>query len=240
MEVGYQDLGLKDGYLYETIATTTSSMKDKSIPNASCMGIRINNNRIIIRSYHTTKTYRNLTNKSLICINFVDDISLYALAALKGPFLSKEYEMIPENYYNYYSFKNKNSILKSLKTDQVPYLMDAWGLIICKIEKAVEVNKEDNYGMVELTEFNLVMLSTLKLKDSYKLFNRAENITLEILVLTTRLKIAFEQNRHNLAMDIQSKIDSSIKSVNQFSKNSEVSKTINLVEEYIRNLKLKF
>ena len=41
MELNYQNLGLKKGYLYEILATTFSSEKDEIKPNSSCMGIRI-------------------------------------------------------------------------------------------------------------------------------------------------------------------------------------------------------
>ena len=84
------------------------------------------------------------------------------------------------------------------------------------------------------------MLSILKLKDSSKLFNRAENLTLEALILTTRLKVAKENKNYDLMMDIQNKIDFTIKSIERFSENQEVSKSIVLIKEYIRNLKSVF
>ncbi|TFG18426.1 MAG: DUF447 family protein [Promethearchaeota archaeon] len=240
MEVQYQDLGIKDGYLYEIIATTISFKNDKKIPNASCMGIRITNNKVIIKPYHNTQTYKNLKDNSLICINFVKEISLYTLAALKGPYLSKKYERFPQKYYEYYHIKNNNNSLKTLKINQIPYLRDAWAIIICRTKKSIKIDKEDVFGPVNLTEFELEMLSIVKLKDSFKLFNRAENLTLETLILTTRLKIAFEKNDYDLVKDYQSKIDNGIKEIIHFNNNLEVSKSINLIQEYIRNLKLEF
>ena len=240
MEVQYQDLGLKDDYLYETIATTTSFKNDKKIPNASCMGIRITNDKVIIKPYHSTRTYKNLKDNSLICINFVEDIHLYTLAALKGPYLSKKHKTFPQKYYEYYPIKNSNNNLKTLKINQIPYLRDAWAIIICRTKKSIKIDKEDVFGFVDLTEFELDMLSIVKLKDSFKLFNRAENMTLETLILTTRLKIAFEKNDYDLVLDYQHKINNSIKEINHFDSNLEVSKSINLIKEYIRNLKLKF
>ena len=43
MEVKYQNLGLKEGYLYEILATTISFKDNDLIPNTSCMGIKIIN-----------------------------------------------------------------------------------------------------------------------------------------------------------------------------------------------------
>ncbi|MEJ2294751.1 MAG: DUF447 family protein [Candidatus Lokiarchaeota archaeon] len=184
MEVKYQNLGLKNNYLYEILATTLSFRDKVTIPNTSCMGIRIRNNQIILKPYQNTKTYENLKTNSLICINFVENVYLYALAALKDPNLLKKYEIFPEQYYNYYIINNDIR----LKTNQIPYVKDAWAIIICKTKKVVNIDKEDVLGTVKLIKFKLEMLSILKLKDSYKLFNRAENLTLEALILTTRFK----------------------------------------------------
>ena len=82
MEVKYQNLGLKNDYLYEILATTLS-FRDKAIyPNTSCMGIRIRNNQIILKPYQNTKTYENLKTNSLICINFA--LSIYLLSCFQG------------------------------------------------------------------------------------------------------------------------------------------------------------
>ena len=59
----YQDFGLKEGNLYEIIATTYS-INNEGIaikPNASCMGIRLlGENQIEIRPFYSTTTYKNL------------------------------------------------------------------------------------------------------------------------------------------------------------------------------------
>ena len=54
MEVKYQNLGLKEGYLYEILATTISFKDNDLIPNTSCMGIKIINDTIPI-DYGTWK-----------------------------------------------------------------------------------------------------------------------------------------------------------------------------------------
>ncbi|GAH41766.1 unnamed protein product [marine sediment metagenome] len=69
-----QDFGLKEGNLYEIIATTYSITKNgKEIkPNASCMGIRmIEGEQIQISPFYNTITYKNLKEYSTIVINFI-------------------------------------------------------------------------------------------------------------------------------------------------------------------------
>jgi hypothetical protein len=237
MGILYQDLGLKDGYLYEVIATTISF--NKTIPNASCLGIRVKKDLILIKPYHDTKTYKNLTKNSLICINFVDNIYLYALAALKGPYLSKKYERYPLKFYDYYHIKEKNKDFKSVKTNIIPYIRDAWAIVICKAKKALEFDKEDIFGTVKLSEFELGTISIVKLKESHKLFNRAENLTLEALILATRLKIAVLKNDSDIIRSYRNKINYIINNIDKFSKNLEVTKSVNLINEYIRNLELE-
>ena len=239
MEVKYQDLGLKDGYLYEILATSISFKNDKLIPNTSCMGIRTLNDKIIIRPYDNTKTYTNLINNHVISINFVENIYLYALAALKGSYLSNKFLTFPKEYYNYYDLKN-NIGLKTPRINQIPYLKDAWAILFCRTEKSVKIDKEDVLGTVSLSEFELNLISMIKIKDSFKYFNRAENLTLEALILTTRLNIAIEKNNYDLAIDFKNKINDTIKTINQFSKNLEVTKSISLIKDYIQNLRLKF
>ena len=159
---------------------------------------------------------------------------------MKGPFLSKRDYTFLEKDYDYYSLKNNQKMNKHLRTNQIPYLRDSWAIIICRTKKAVEINKEDIFGLVNLTEFTLEILSVLQFKDSYKLFNRAENLTLEALILTTRLKIAHEKSDNDLINHFQNKIREIISNIKQFSKNPDVSKSINLIKEFIRNLNLEF
>ena len=109
MDVNFLELGLKKGYLYEILATTFLVKRNEIIPNTSCMGIRRRKiNEISIEPYPNTNTYKNLKENSLICINFVENIFLYALAALKGLYLSEKYRIFPIEYYNYYDIKEYN------------------------------------------------------------------------------------------------------------------------------------
>ncbi|MFX1313246.1 MAG: DUF447 domain-containing protein [Promethearchaeota archaeon] len=233
MNVNFKGLGLKKGYLYEILATTFSVKKNEIIPNTACMGIRIREiNEISIEPYPNTNTYKNLKENSLICINFVDNIFLYALAALKGQYLSEKYKVFPIEYYNYYDIKEYN---KSIR--KIPYINQAWATLFCEISKESQMTRKDIFGKNDLSEFILNILSLVKIKESYKLFNRAENLTLETLILATRLKVAFEKHKKDLITDFQEKIKENIKNVRRFGKNEDAIKAIELIEEYIHELK---
>ena len=233
MDVNFQELGLKKGYLYEILATTFSVKRNEIIPNTSCMGIRIrDNNEISIEPYHNTNTYKNLKQNSLICINFVDNIFLYALAALKGLYLSEKYKVFPIEYYNYYDIKEYD---KSIR--KIPYINQAWATLFCEIKKEAKLTRKDIFGKINLSEFILNILSLVKIKESYKLFNRAENLGLETLILTTRLKIAFEKHNRDLITDFQGKIEENIKNIRRFGKNQDALKATELIEEYLLKLK---
>ena len=82
-----QDYGLEKDNLYEILATTFSlSVPSGDVePNTSCMGINlIENDLIKINPFPNTTTLKNLRETGIITLNFVDNIYLYALAALKG------------------------------------------------------------------------------------------------------------------------------------------------------------
>ncbi|MHA2121084.1 MAG: DUF447 domain-containing protein, partial [Promethearchaeota archaeon] len=168
--------GLKKDYLYEVITTSFSITNDETAikPNASCMGIRlVENNRIQISPYFTSSTYQNLKDNSIITLNFIDDIYLYALAALKDPDSPINLiEFPPDNY----KFKN----LESFNMD-VPYIKNAWAILICKVFKEFQEVKKDDLGEIKVPRFNLDVISGELFHTSHKLFNRAENLALEVI-----------------------------------------------------------
>ena len=98
----YRDLGLKKENLYEILATTYALDEENNeiIPNMACMGIRIVDNDIIkISPYPNTTTYSNLKSNKFLAINFVNDVSLYALAALKE--FPPDFKESQKDYYKY-------------------------------------------------------------------------------------------------------------------------------------------
>ena len=221
-----QNFGLKKGYLYEVIATTFL-MDGLSIrPNAACMGIRLlEDNRISINPYPTTITFRNLKRHSQILINFVDDIHLYALAALKGENPHIEFT---SKYYGFIDIIGSAS--------QIPYIKKAWGYLLCEVDEEVQKIKQDALGEVVMTEFRLKVIQSEKLKDSFSLYNRAENLALESIIIATRIRIAKGSNNDELYETLMLQLQSNIENIRRFSKNNRAIKAINLVRKYVDSL----
>jgi hypothetical protein len=226
-----KNFGLKKDYLYEIIATSYSITNDgKEIkPNASCMGIRlVENNKIKITPFYTTSTYQNLKSNSIITLNFIDDVYLYALAALKDPSSPIDLTEFPSEYYEF-------KYLESLNVD-VPYIKNSWGILICKVFKEFQETKSDDLGEMVIPIFRLDVISSEIFQSSHKLFNRAENLALEVIILTTRLKIARDNENGPLLSIIINKIRELIHDINRFGKNKKAIKTIELVNRYIGKL----
>ena len=223
---------LKKDVLYEIIATTFSTEKDNQliIPNASCMGIKLNEkSNIEISPFHSTTTYRNLKGNGYVVINFVDDICLYALAALKNPESSIKF---PLEHYLYTSLKSKER--KSYRT--FPCVKQSWGILIGNITNEVQLINKDKYGESLRSTFELKIFFSEKYRDSFKYFNRAENLALESIILATRMKIAKELNNTELFDKIYEKIIEYKENIGRFSKNKNIIKVFDLISDYITGL----
>ncbi len=229
MTFNLKHFGLKRGYLYEIIATTYSITDDGLAikPHAACMGIRvIEGEQIQISPFYSTTTYKNLKEQSIVVINFIDDVFIFALAALKEPESPIGLIDIPSEFYD---FKH----LSSLAMD-IPYIKKAWGILIGKVSKEFQNNKIDDLGEVLIPLFKLDVIFTEKFQESHKLFNRAENLTLETIILTTRLKVA-KDNNPALFSKINERILDYIRNIKRFGKNQEALKAIKLIEDYINH-----
>ncbi len=228
MTFNLKNFGLKKNNLYEIIATSYSISADGLIikPNTSCMGIRvIEGKQIQMSPFYSTTTYKNLKQNSIIVINFVDDIFLYALATLKekdSPIGLNEFPSI------YYDFKH----LESLSMD-VPFIKKAWGILIGKVLKECQKSKGDDLGKFIIPVFSLEVVFAEKLKESHKLFNRAENLALESIILATRLKVADENKNMNLISKICEKISDYSKNIERIGRNKNALKAIELVNQYV-------
>ena len=223
-----QDFGLKEGNLYEIIATTyaiTNNGKEIK-PNASCMGIRmIEGEQIQISPFYSTITYKNLKEHSTIAINFVDDIYLYALAALKEPDSPINLTDFPSKYYDF-------KYLESRAVD-VPYINKAWAYLICEVSEQLQKVKQSAVDVYKTTEFRLNILFSKKLKKSFNLFNRADNLALESIILATRMKVAKSTNNQDLYKKFLAQLTSFINSIERFGSNRKALKAINLVKRFI-------
>ena len=228
-----RDFGLVQDYLYEVLATTfPRGEQDK--PNTSCMGIRlIENNLIQIRPFPETTTLKNLKETGIIVLNFVEDVYLYALAALKSRDTSIKF---PSKYYNYLEIENPFDQNSSFSTINIPYIKKAWAILTCIIATEEEKIKKDIFEDIKLTEFKLHVISSIKSRDSFKLYNRAENLSLETIIFTTRLKIAKEKNDITLLKMFYGKIRENIENIERFGRNKRALKAIEVVLEFIKFL----
>ncbi len=233
-----KSIGLKEDYLYEVLATTFSINNNKIIPNTACMGIRlIDDSSIKLRPYPNTSTYKNLRSNKLITLNFVDDIYLYSLASLKDFKRSKNIKIFPEEFYDYYKLENKENIHLNSEIVSLPYIKQAWAMIACVSMGEEQIAKDDNLGESKVIEFTLSIISCDKFNDSFKIFNRAENLALETIILATKLKVAEEKKDKALVQKIEQKIEDYFAEIQRFGKNISALKAVEHVKAYIKNLK---
>jgi len=232
-----KSIGLKEDYLYEVLATTFSINNNNIIPNTACMGIRlIANSSIKLRPYPNTSTNKNLRSNKLITLNFVDDIYLYALASLKDFKRSKNIKVFPEEFYDYYKIENKEKIPSNSEMVSLPYIKQAWAMIACVAMNEEQIVKDDDLGRLKVIEFTLSIISCNKFKESFKIFNRTENLALETIILATKLKVAEEKKDKALIQKIEQKIEEYFVEIQRFGKNISALKAIEHVKDYIKNL----
>ncbi|MFX1393057.1 MAG: DUF447 domain-containing protein [Promethearchaeota archaeon] len=241
----YRDFGLVEGNLYEILAITFSEFdkKDKIKPNTACMGIKcIKNNLLKINPYPETTTLKNLKKNGWIVINFIDDVYLYALAALKEPNSLIGIKEFPSKYYEYYEVsiseefkKNFNNFTKS-NNILIPYINKAWLFLYGIVIAESQITKTNALGELKVSEFTINIINFKKLKESFKLFNRTENLALEIIVLASRLKIAKEKNDFALFNVIYEKILDHMENIKRFGNNKRALKTIALVSNYLSKI----
>lgn len=193
------------------------------------MGIRVlEDNQIQISPFSSTSTYKNLKKSSTIAINFVDDVYLYALAALKEQDSPIGLTEFPSEYYEF-------KYLETRAMD-VPYIKKAWGILVCEVSQEFEKTKQNSFGEVIIPVFKLNTIFHEKFRESFKFFNRAENLALEAIILATRLKIAKKKNDRQLFHKIHEKIIDHMENIERFGKNEDALKTIDLVSNYISSL----
>ncbi|NHJ20640.1 MAG: DUF447 family protein [Candidatus Lokiarchaeota archaeon] len=240
-QIDITSIGLKANYLYEILATTFSIENNQIIPNTASMGIRlVDKQTITIWPYQNTTTYKNIENNKLLVINLVDDVYLYAIASLKNYFVPKVNRGLTEDYYNYSTIivedKDKDIVKKVMSIDSIhiPYLKQAWAIIACVTTNKVKIQKFDDLGKSEVIEISLKVIHYEQFRESYKLYNRAENLALETIILATKLNVAIEKKDEVLIGTIKTKIEENTSNINRFGKNLSALKAIELVHNYIK------
>ena len=242
-QIDFASIGMKKDYLYEVLVTTFSIHENLIVPNTASMGIRLVDKKIIkIWPYPNTSTYKNIVSNNFLIINFVDNVYLYALTSLKGMNKSNRVGSLVEQEYNYYTLSIKDEYKEFFQrftpsdSIQLPYLKQAWAIIMCLATNKNQILKHDDFGKLELMEINLAVISYEKFKESFKLYNRAENLTLETIVLATKLNIAIEKKDKTLIRTIKRKIEENASEIRRFGKNEIAIKAIEHVYNYINGL----
>ncbi|MFW9949728.1 MAG: DUF447 domain-containing protein [Candidatus Thorarchaeota archaeon] len=229
----YKTMGLEKNLLYEVLATTISiETYSRSTPNTACMGIKIRDDDLIsMKPYPTTKTFQNIKKLPLIILNFVDDILLYAIMALKESSAIKNNENSCESYYD---FLKENFLSNYKDTISIPFVKDSWAIIICEVQKENTEKKVDELGGVNLTEFLMKPIYFKKFRESFKLYNRAENLILENIILATRLKVASKMEDKKVLKRLNSKIVENIDIISKFNKNERILKTLDYLNQFVK------
>ena len=234
-------LGLEKNYLYEILATTFSIENNLLIPNTASMGVRLVNKKSLkIWPFSDTTTYRNIEKCKLVVLNFVDDVYLYALASLKSSNLSKDSHFLSKDYYNHYphNLSREHNDIGMGNPAQIPYIRQSWAIILCKAINFNQILKQDDFGESKLMEINLTALLCKKFKESSKLYNRAENLTLETIVLSTKLKVAVEKKNKALVEKIKGEIEDNLSKIQRFGKNISALKAVEHIERYIKRFEI--
>jgi hypothetical protein len=236
-KIDIASIGLEKNYLYEVLATTFSLTNNLTVPNTASMGIRlVDKNLLKIWPYPNTITYKNIEKNRIVVLNFVDNILLYALASLKGFGEFIRSDPISNDYYSNILIKNSEESINFRfgNSFQIPYIKQSWAIIICHATKITQIFKNDRINKSKLMEVDLSVISCEKFNESFKLFNRAENLALEAIILSTRLKFAIENNDESLIRTIKNRIEENISHIKRFGKNINALKAIKHIEDYIK------
>ncbi|MBN1217212.1 MAG: DUF447 family protein [Candidatus Lokiarchaeota archaeon] len=237
-----KDFGIKQNHLYETLVTTIeyNEKKDKMIPNTSSIGVTLSSeNSFLIKLFHNTKTYDNLIKNNYLCINFISDVYLFALASLKIQNSSIRNKSFPEIYYDYLNISDNNLIRSNFQNtfnrniNRLPFINKSWLIFICKLDVEKKKNQQDILGDFLISEIKVKILFHRKFQESFKLFDRSENIVLESIILATRLKVAYEKENKELLSKIYNEIIENKEKVLKITKNKHILKIFNKIMLYI-------
>lgn len=219
--------GINFNRLYEAIAVTLTKLEKEKIiiPNSACMGVKfLDNNTFQMTPYLETDTYKNLIKFPYVSINFVDKINFYAQAALLGENSGLTEREFPDSSYDF--------------KDEIPYLKESWGVIFGELDEHKIITKATHLGENNVLQANFKIIDFIKIRESFHLKNRAENLTLESIILATRLKIAVKKENKEMYEKIYDKILYYNEQIKNFAKNDKAIETMDFIVSYIeKNIK---
>ncbi|MFW9821122.1 MAG: hypothetical protein ACFFE5_16075, partial [Candidatus Thorarchaeota archaeon] len=185
-------------------------------------------------------TYKNIEKNKFVVLNFVDDVFLYALASLKDSNHSRGERILSRDFYSHllHNYSKEQTDNETANSVQIPYLKESWAIMLCQARDINQILKKDDFGKSKLMEINLTAIFCKKFKESFKLFNRAENLTLETIILSTRLNLAAVKKDERLVGAIKSKIEENLSNIKRFGKNISALKAIEHIENYIQRFEI--
>lgn len=220
--------GINFNRLYEAIAVTLTKLEKEKIiiPNSACMGVKfLDNNTFQMTPYLETDTYKNLIKFPYVSINFVDKIYFYAQAALLGENSGLTEREFPDSSYDF--------------KDEIPYLKESWGVIFGELDEHKIITKATHLGDNNVLQAKFKIIDLIKRRESFHLKNRAENLALESIILTTRLKIAIKRGNREMYEKLYDKILYYNEQIERFAKNDKTIVTMDFIMNYIEK-KIKF
>ncbi|MGV9174140.1 MAG: DUF447 domain-containing protein [Promethearchaeia archaeon] len=234
--------GFKEGNLYEILATTwyRDKKSDEISPNTACMGIRIlDRQHISIHPYPTTKTYENIKNTGLVVINIINNMQLFAIAALKHQSTKNpQLKGVPRKDYDFYDQEKKKLRKLDISAKNIPFIAKSWGVLVGKVTDQEMTLKSDELGEKSLTTFQIEIIFGEKRRESFNLINRAQNLALETIIIATRIKIAAEDKNEDMLLHLQKKARDNIKNIKRFGKNNDALQAIKYVKQYLKSFGL--
>ena len=87
-----------------------------------------------------------------------------------------------------------------------------------------------------MTEFRLKVLISEKIKESFNLFNRADNLVIESIILATRIKVVKAESDLNLYTKLLNQLTANIENIERFGGNKKALKAMDLVNKYVETL----
>ena len=93
-------------------------------------------------------------------------------------------------------------------------------------------------GSSSLSEFKLKILEYVKFKDTISLFNRSDYLTMEAIILSTKLKVAKQNKEESYASILEAKIEDIFNQVKRFGRNQHALKAIEFISEFKKNLSI--
>jgi hypothetical protein len=174
------DLGFSKGVITETIVTTYNW---GGLPNAAPMGaIMENEQRILVRPYTSSLTYRNLQSKKCAVVNITSNPEVFYKTAFK--------EANPEG-------KVPKEWFEKAETVDAPQLQIADAIIEISVEAIVPISSErtEAVGIVKLIKARKLLP---------QVYCRALFVTVEAIIHATRVKVflAGDENEKKQALKL--------------------------------------